>query len=111
MSLFGGLRPWIWQRLSALYMLFFAVGAGVGLVAAGPMDYTAWRALLATPWVSIAVALLFVAVFLHAWIGLRDIVLDYIHPPVLRALVLGFGLLALLVMALRVALALLALHT
>jgi succinate dehydrogenase / fumarate reductase, membrane anchor subunit len=111
MNLFGGLRPWIWQRLSALYMVVFAVAAAIALAAGGPMDYTAWRALIAAPFMSIAVALLFAAVFLHAWIGLRDIVLDYVHPPVLRSLVLGLGLLTLLAMSLRIALALLALHT
>jgi succinate dehydrogenase / fumarate reductase, membrane anchor subunit len=110
MRLFGGLRPWIWQRLSALYMLFFLAVSGTAIALAGPMDFTTWREWIGMPAVSIAVALFFASMFLHAWIGLRDIVLDYIHSPPVRALVLGIGVFGLLAMSLRIGIALAALH-
>jgi succinate dehydrogenase / fumarate reductase, membrane anchor subunit len=108
--LFGGLRPWIWQRLSAIYMVFFLAVFATAIAVAGPMDFAAWRDWIGVPAVTIAVALFFASVFLHAWIGLRDIVLDYIHSPPLRALVLGIGVFGLLAMTLRIVIALAALH-
>jgi succinate dehydrogenase / fumarate reductase, membrane anchor subunit len=110
MRLFGGLRPWVWQRLSAMYMLLFLAVFATVLASADGMDFTRWRDWIASPPVSIAVAMFFAAVFLHTWIGLRDIVLDYIHPAPLRALVLGLGILGLLAMALRIAIVMFTLH-
>jgi succinate dehydrogenase / fumarate reductase, membrane anchor subunit len=110
MRLFGGLRPWVWQRLSAIYMLLFLAVFATVLANADGMDFARWRDWIASPPVSIAVTLFFAAVFLHAWIGLRDIVLDYIHSAPLRALVLGLGLFALLAMAFRIAIVLFSLH-
>jgi succinate dehydrogenase / fumarate reductase membrane anchor subunit len=37
----------------------------------------------------VAVLLFFVALLLHGWIGLRDVVIDYVHPLGLRMAVLG----------------------
>ena len=47
--------------------------------------------------VSIATATFFAALLAHAGVGLRDVIMDYVHPVVLRVCVLallGLGLLA-----------------
>ena len=43
---------------------------------------------LATPMGAALIALLAAAVLLHAWVGVRDVVLDYLHPLGLRLAVL-----------------------
>ena len=37
-----------------------------------------------------------VSLMLHAWIGMRDVVIDYIHPFAIRITVLAFMMFALL---------------
>ena len=90
-----GVRAWLLQHLSALYLALFAVAVLVWLVAGGAHTYQEWRALLARPAVNVAVALAFAALLMHAWVGVRDVLIDYVHPAALR-----FGLLALLALAL-----------
>lgn len=85
-----GLRPWLWQRASALYLagylgylLFHLSCTGVWA------DHAQWRAFMGAPLHSAAAALAAVLVALHAWIGLRDISMDYIPCLALRLLVRG----------------------
>ncbi|OIQ92272.1 succinate dehydrogenase hydrophobic membrane anchor subunit [mine drainage metagenome] len=98
MRLLGGLRPWVIQRLSALFMLgCFAVLAAC-LAIGPPLSFAAWRAWMSEPVAKVAAFLLFSSLFLHAWIGLRDVLLDYVQPLALRALLfvaIALGLISL----------------
>lgn len=90
-----GLGAWWWQRLSALYLAAFLVAAVVWLVAEPPGDFYQWRNRLAVPSVRLALLLFFAAFGLHAYVGLRDVILDYVPPRWLRLLLLGGVTLAL----------------
>ncbi|OGT20234.1 MAG: succinate dehydrogenase, hydrophobic membrane anchor protein [Gammaproteobacteria bacterium RBG_16_57_12] len=99
-----GFSAWLVQRLSALYIGTFLLFVVIALTLYAPADFESWRHWIATPGVWAAWFMFFVAVILHAWIGIRDVILDYIRPMGLRLMVLvvlGFGLLALAVLALR----------
>ena len=94
----SGLRPWLVQRFTAVYMLAFIVLALVHFAFNAPHSYVAWHAWITGPWVLMTTALFFVALLLHAWVGLRDVVLDYVKPLGLRVGVLaalGFTLVGL----------------
>lgn len=83
-----GLRPWIYQRLTAVYIalyLFYLVYAWFTAEAVG---FEPWRAWVTTPLNQIAFALFYFAVLLHAWVGIRDVLLDYVKHFVLRLLLL-----------------------
>jgi len=98
MKLLGGLRPWVIQRLTALFMLGCILVLAVFLAIGEPMSFAAWRAWMSRPIAMVVVVLLFTALFFHAWIGLRDVLLDYVHPLPLRALLfvaVSLGLLSL----------------
>ena len=63
-------------------VLFFAVGR--------PADYETWHAVWETPAVAAGTALYFVALLLHGWVGIRDIILDYAaSSPGLRVTLLA----------------------
>jgi succinate dehydrogenase / fumarate reductase membrane anchor subunit len=47
-----------------------------------------------------------VSVLMHAWIGVRDVLIDYIHPIAIRATALGLVALSLVAMGLWAAQAL-----
>jgi succinate dehydrogenase / fumarate reductase membrane anchor subunit len=86
----SGSRAWIVQRVSALYLLAFLVFALVA--AAGsekPWTYAAWREWIAAPGMRVAALLFFLALLLHAWVGLRDVILDYVHPAAVRSVLLA----------------------
>ncbi len=94
----AGLRAWLLQRISAVYLALFVVYYLLAGEAGG--GYAAWRAWLAQPLPLLAMALFFIAVGIHAWVGMRDVIVDYVHHAGLRLLLLsivGLVLLASLV--------------
>lgn len=85
----SGLRPWLVQRFTAVYMLAFILFALVHFAFDAPHSYVAWHTWMTGTWVLITTTLFFVALLLHAWVGLRDVVLDYVKPLALRVGVLA----------------------
>lgn len=81
---FSGLRAWMMQRLTALYLAVFTVWFGGRMVFAPPGDHAAWSAWLAEPTTKTMVTLFFLALMAHAWVGVRDILIDYVKPVGLR---------------------------
>jgi len=83
-----GLRPWIIQRISAVVIAVFTIYFALTLLFANPLTVSDWPRWLASPVNNIGMGLFLVAILWHAWIGVRDVVLDYIHNVVIRMLVL-----------------------
>ncbi len=78
-----GLRDWLVQRLSAVVMLVFTVVAGLRIVAAEP-GYEGWSGVFEPDWMRVALFVFLLSVLYHAWIGVRDIYMDYIQPVSIR---------------------------
>ncbi|HKL78387.1 MAG TPA: succinate dehydrogenase, hydrophobic membrane anchor protein [Gammaproteobacteria bacterium] len=84
-----GLGAWWWQRLTALYIAAFLI-LGVGLLAvAPPADFAEWRGWLASGGGRVLLALFVVATGVHAYLGLRDIFMDYVPTGTVRVVALG----------------------
>lgn len=79
-----GLRAWLVQRITAVVLAAYLVVLGAVLVLAGRLDYVGWAAVFAPLPMKLATALAFLALAWHAWIGVRDIWMDYVHPTGLR---------------------------
>ncbi|HEY0635056.1 MAG TPA: succinate dehydrogenase, hydrophobic membrane anchor protein [Gammaproteobacteria bacterium] len=73
----SGLRAWVVQRLSALYIGIVTPPLIWLLTSSWQQGEGAWRDLFAHSFASIALLLLFVAILFHAWVGMRDVILDY----------------------------------
>ena len=84
-----GLRPWVIQRVSAVYIVLFSLYALFSLSQAQSVDFDAWRGWLFQPFNTTATGVLVIALLFHAWIGMRDVVLDYVHNIMLRIFVFG----------------------
>jgi succinate dehydrogenase / fumarate reductase membrane anchor subunit len=84
------------QRLSALFMLAFIGFVLAHFLVDPPRSYQAWQSWVGHPGVNVAAFLFFVALLTHAWVGLRDVTLDYIKPLAARVAVLTLIALALL---------------
>jgi succinate dehydrogenase / fumarate reductase membrane anchor subunit len=79
-----GLGDWMLQRLTAVVMaLYTLLLLGVVLVAGG-IDYTLWRSLFAGSGFKYATFLFMVSLLYHAWVGARDIFMDYVKPTGIR---------------------------
>ena len=80
-----GVRDWAMQRATAVIMLLYTVFFFfflLGLI--GADDYTEWQAFFGKVWVKVFTQVTFLALFLHAWVGVRDLWMDYIKPFGLR---------------------------
>lgn len=84
-----GLKAWMIQRLSALYMLCYLVFLLLSLIVRTPHGYPEWRGFITSPLMSGATLLLFALLLLHAWVGMRDVVMDYVHDFKVRFMVLS----------------------
>jgi succinate dehydrogenase / fumarate reductase membrane anchor subunit len=84
----SGMRAWLLQRLSSVYMLAFIVVALVWYAMTDAISFTAWRDLLGQPVIAVAVVLFFCSLLIHAWIGMRDVLIDYVPIMGLRLVIL-----------------------
>jgi len=91
-----GLRDWLAQRVTALVMAVYIVGFAVVWFSKQPTTYDAWRALFAQGWMRVATLLFIASLAWHAWVGVRDILMDYIPATWLR---LSLQVLTLLLLA------------
>ena len=79
-----GSGSWLAQRLTALYMAVYSLVLAVVLLAGEPLTYPAWQAMFAAGWMRIATLIFVVSLAWHAWVGARDILMDYVKPDGLR---------------------------
>ena len=95
MRLLSGQRAFVVQRLSALVLLAFVAAAGVRLAFGQPVTLAQWQAWAAQPLAAALLLLGAAALFAHAWVGIRDVLLDYVRPLPLRLLFLSLVVVAL----------------
>ena len=91
-----GLRDWLAQRITGLVMAVYSVILAVVLLSGQPISYAVWRDLFAQGWMRVATLLFAVSLAWHAWVGVRDIVMDFVKPTGLR---LSLQVLVLIVIA------------
>jgi len=84
-----GLRAWLLQRVSAVYLLLFVVLMPVTIACQNIDNFDAWQAFIYSPVIAVLWVLFFASLFLHAWVGMRDVIIDYVHSFKLRALLLS----------------------
>ncbi len=81
----SGLPAWLVQRATAVYMLLFVVYLLAHFALDRPDSFASWRGWVASPGVSLATGAFFCALLAHAWVGVRDVILDYVRPVAARA--------------------------
>ena len=79
-----GLRDWLAQRVTAVFMVVYSVIFAIAALTLPEMSYEAWSGLFAGGFMRFVTFLFFLALFYHAWVGIRDIYMDYIKPVSIR---------------------------
>jgi len=90
-----GLRDWLAQRATAVLMALFTIALLVQVLLPGEMNYLRWAGIFAQQWMKVVTFALIVALTWHAWVGVRDIWMDYVKPNGVRLALHVLTLLAL----------------
>ena len=76
----SGLKAWLVQRVTAVYLALFLTYVVLHLILSPPADYAAWAAWVARPWISLGLLVCIPLLLAHAWVGIRDVLMDYVRP-------------------------------
>jgi len=80
-----GLRDWLAQRITAVLMaLFTVVLLAQLLLTHQPLGYDLWAGIFSQQWMKFLTFTLILSLAFHAWIGVRDIWMDYVKPVGVR---------------------------
>ena len=79
-----GMRDWLAQRITAIIMAIYTVIMLVEFLSGSFASHDSWTAMFAQQWFKLVTLVVLVSLFFHAWVGVRDIWMDYIKPVALR---------------------------
>lgn len=80
-----GFGDWAWQRLTAGTMAVYSVVTLVYWLIATPSGFEGWKAWCSPVPFRLLSLLFFWALMYHAWLGLREIMMDYVHNQGVRS--------------------------
>jgi succinate dehydrogenase / fumarate reductase membrane anchor subunit len=79
-----GLRDWMSQRITAVLMALFTLIVLVQVMWPGEMGYERWAGIFSKQWMKVLTFVVIVSLAFHAWVGMRDIWMDYVKPVWVR---------------------------
>jgi len=79
-----GWRDWLSQRITAALMALFTLLVLLQVLLPGPLNYDKWSGIFAAQWMKVLTFVVIVSLLYHAWVGMRDIWMDYIKPMGIR---------------------------
>ncbi|HTH94257.1 MAG TPA: succinate dehydrogenase, hydrophobic membrane anchor protein [Rhodocyclaceae bacterium] len=91
-----GLRDWLFQRITAVVMAVYTVVIAVAVFCGAASSFESWRGFFACGPIKFLSFLFAVCLCYHAWIGIRDIWMDYVKPVAVRLTLHALTLLALM---------------
>ena len=85
-----GMRDWLSQRVTACLMALFTIVLLVQVIfTSGPIGYDRWAGIFSAQWMKVLTLAVIVALAWHAWVGVRDIWMDYVKSVAVRLLLQG----------------------
>ncbi len=81
---YPGMRLWLTQRLTALVMAIYVVGLVLLLAFKQPSNYLKWLGFMQPWWMRLSTLVFFISLFGHAWLGVQDVLKDYVFNLALR---------------------------
>ena len=79
-----GLRDWLAQRITAALMALFTLALVVQVLLPGEMGYDKWAGIFSRQWMKVLTFVVIVSLLYHVWVGMRDVLMDYIKPVAIR---------------------------
>ncbi|MDF3034893.1 MAG: succinate dehydrogenase [Paucimonas sp.] len=81
-----GVRDWLAQRITAVVMGIYTIVLLAMFFGSKNFSYDGWAGMFAMPWFKIATYVTLLCLLYHAWVGVRNIWMDYIKPASIRLL-------------------------
>lgn len=80
-----GLRDWLAQRVTAVVMALYTIILLVLFLGGQNFSYEGWAGLFAQQWFKLVTFVTILSLLYHAWVGMRNIWMDYVsHSLALR---------------------------
>ena len=79
-----GFGSWLAQRVTGFVLAVFTLVLLAQLLAPGELNYDRWAAMFSAQWMKMLTFVVVVALAYHAWVGMRDIWMDYVKPVGIR---------------------------
>ena len=79
-----GFRDWLSQRVTASLMALFTVALIVQVLLPGAMGYDKWAGIFSAQWMKVLTFVVIVSLLFHVWVGMRDVLMDYVKPVYVR---------------------------
>ena len=80
-----GVRDWLAQRGTAIVIVAFTLALLAQILfSSGPIGYDVWAGIFAAQWMKVLTFATIIAVAWHAWIGVRNVWMDYAKLDGLR---------------------------
>jgi len=90
-----GLMDWLAQRITGIYMAIYGMFMFAAMLGGAARSREAWQAFMAHGFIQFITFLFIISLCYHAWVGVRDIWMDYVKPAAIRATLHVLTLLAL----------------
>ena len=80
-----GTRDWLAQRITAALMAVFTIAVLAQVIfSRGPLGYERWAGIYASQPMKMLTFATIVGLLYHVWVGMRDVLMDYIKPVGVR---------------------------
>lgn len=79
-----GFRDWLSQRATAALMAVFTLVLVAQVLFGGRLGYLRWAQIFSSQWMKVLTFVTIVALAYHAWVGIRDVWMDYVKPVGVR---------------------------
>ena len=86
---YPGMRAWLMQRLTGLVMAIYSVMLVARVFDIKPHDYQSWLVFFEPWWIKVASLLFWISLTIHAWLGIRDVLKDYVPNAQMRTVMLN----------------------
>jgi succinate dehydrogenase / fumarate reductase membrane anchor subunit len=81
-----GTRDWLAQRFTAVILVLYTLYLLFAVLSVPTLNYDSWYRLFLSPFMKVATLLALVSLVYHAWVGIRDVFMDYVGQTWLRLL-------------------------
>ena len=79
-----GMKDWLAQRVTAVVMVLYTAILLISFLTGQNFTYEGWAGLFAQQWFKLISAVTLLGLFYHAWVGMRDVLMDYVKPVGIR---------------------------
>ncbi|MCR3755715.1 MAG: succinate:quinone oxidoreductase, membrane protein SdhD [Sodalis sp. Psp] len=80
----SGVREWLLMRASSIIIIFYIIYLTSFILFEDTLTYDVWHAFFALPITKVFTLLTLFSILVHTWIGMWQILTDYIKPLALR---------------------------